>query len=336
MTYAPCRAIAARRRLLQATLGLPLLAARPSYAQSGESWPSRPIRIVVPLTPGGSTDVMARILAERMADALGQPVVVENRPGASGNIGMEHVARSAPDGYTFGAANVTQWAVNEFLYERMPYDTQRDLAYVSMNWELPNALTVPAASVRATSVQAFLDWARARPNGVAYGTAGVGSSSHLLSEFLGRQYGIGLTHVPYRGGSEVLTALLRGDVQFALDVLTNTLPSIRQGGLRALAVTGDARSPILPEVPTFAEAGLTGLTLTSWGGFVAPAGTPRPIQDRLAATLATIVAMPEVQARFLALAARPISSAPDEVRARIDRERPVWGELVRASGARAG
>ncbi|MBR0648326.1 tripartite tricarboxylate transporter substrate binding protein [Roseomonas terrae] len=323
-----------RRRLLQAAIGLPALAlARPAMAQA---WPNRPIRIIVPLAPGGSTDVMARILAERLGAALGQPTVVENRPGASGNIGMEQVARSAPDGYTLGVANVTQWAVNEYLYERMPYDTQRDLAYVSMNWELPNALTVPTAHVPATTARAFIDWAKAQPNGVAYGTGGVGSTSHLLSEFLGRQYGLTLTHVPYRGGSESLTALLRGDVQFTLDVLTNTLPSIQQGALRALAVTGSERSPLLPEVPTFAEAGLTGLSLTSWGGFVAPAGTPTAIQDRIAAALATIVAMPEVQSRFVALAARPISSTPAQMRERLDRERPTWAELVRASGARAG
>lgn len=313
MTFTSCKAATAKRRgLLQAALCLPVLAAGPAVAQSAAAWPTRPIRIVVPLTPGGSTDVMARILAERMADAFGQPVVVENRPGASGNIGMEFVARSAPDGHTLGAANVT------------------------MNWELPNALTVPAAHVPATSVQAFLDWARRQPNGIAYGTAGVGSSSHLLSEFLGRRYGIALTQVPYRGGSEVLTALLRGDVQFALDVLTNTLPTVRQGGLRALAVTGAERSPLLPEVPTFEEAGLTGLSLTSWGGFVAPAATPAPILDRLATTLTTIAATPEVQARFLALAARPISSTPARMRERIEHERPTWGELVRASNARAG
>jgi tripartite-type tricarboxylate transporter receptor subunit TctC len=279
---------------------------------------------------------MARILAERLGAALGQPTVVENRPGASGNIGMEFVARSAPDGYTLGVANVTQWAVNEHLYEHMPYDTQRDLAYVAMNWELPNALTVPTAHVPLTTARAFIDWAKAQPNGVAYGTGGVGSTSHLLSEFLGRRYGLALTHVPYRGGSESLTALLRGDVKFTLDVLTNTLPSIQQGALRALAVTGAERSPLLPDVPTFAEAGLTGLSLTSWGGFVAPAATPKAIQDRIASALAAAAATPEVQSRFVALAARPISSTPEQMRERLDRERPTWAELVRASGARAG
>lgn len=325
---------AGRRHLLRAAIGLPAItAAMPAIAQA---WPNRPIRIIVPLAPGGSTDVMARILAERLGAALGQPTVVENRPGASGNIGMEAVARAAPDGYTFGVANVTQWTVNEYLYERMPYDTQRDLAYVAMNWELPNALTVPTAHVPATTARAFIDWAKAQPQGVAYGTGGVGSTSHLLSEFLGQQYGLTLTHVPYRGGSESLTALLRGDVQFTLDVLTNTLPSIQQGALRALAVTGSERSSLLPDVPTFTEAGLPGLSLTSWGGFVAPAATPKEIQDRVAAALATVVAIPDVQARFAALAARPLSSTPEQMRERLDRERPIWAQLVRASGARAG
>lgn len=322
-----------RRLILAAAAGAGL--GRSAFAQGDGRYPSRPVRIVVPNPPAGSTDIVARVLAERLAARLGQNFVVENRPGAGGNIGMEQVARSAPDGYTLGAATVTQWVVNDFLYERMSYNTRRDLAYISMNWELANILSVPAAHVPATTVQEFIAWAKAQPSGVTFGTPGIGTSSHLLSELLGRRYGINVVHMPFRGGGEAVPAMLRGDIKFSMDGLATYLPVVRDGLVRALAITSSERSPLVPNTPTMAELGMSEFSLTSWGGFAAPAGTPQEILRLLAATLTEIAAEPEVQARFQGLAARLISSTNEQILARMDRERPVWGELVRISGARS-
>jgi tripartite-type tricarboxylate transporter receptor subunit TctC len=319
----------ARRSLLAA--GAAALAA-PAVAQPG--WPNRPVRVIVPWPPGGSTDVLARILAEAMQTKLGQPFVIENRPGAGGNIGADALAKSAADGYTMGSLTLGAWHINQFLYARLPYDPQRDFQPISMHWELPNVFVVPAAHVPATNLQEFIAWARARRNGVSYGSPGVGTTPHLSGALFATRLNLDATHVPFRGAAQTIPAMLSGDVNFAVDNLASYVPVIQEGRMRALAVTSAERFPSLPDVPTMAEAGVPDFVVTSWCAWAFPAGVPRPIVDAASSAIREIKAAPAMQERFLRAGARAASSTPDAVTERATRERPMWQEVVRVSGAR--
>ena len=235
---------------------------RPALAQA---WPSRPLRLVVPYPPGGAVDLAGRLIADALRERLGQPVVVENRGGAGGNIGVAAVAKSAPDGYTLAATAVNSLAINQFMYDRLPFDPERDLVPVSLGWEAPLVLVVPAGHVPARTVEEFVAWAKGQPSGVTYGSSSIGTTVHLSAALFCRRTGIDGTHVPFRGGSEALTALLRGDTRFAVDNLPTVIAAVRDGALRALAVTSAERWPDLPDVPTMAEAGVPDLVVTSWG-----------------------------------------------------------------------
>jgi tripartite-type tricarboxylate transporter receptor subunit TctC len=307
----------------------------PAMAQTATAWPERPVRLVVPNPPGGSTDVLTRLLAEALRTRLGQPFVVENRPGAGGNIGVGGVAQSPPDGYTVSAATITQYVVNSFLYRQMPFETERDLILASVTWEIANVLIVPAQHVPVRTLEELVAWARARPQGLVLPTPGIGTTSHLLGELFGTRFGIPVTHLPFRGAAEAVPVMLRGDGHFAIDGLASWLPVVRSGQVRTLAITSAERSPLVPETPSFAELGLPEFLLTSWGGFAFPAATPRPIVQRLSESLIAIAADPAMQQRFREAAARIRGTTPEEAMARIARERPQWGELVRISGARA-
>ncbi len=307
--------------------------ARPALAQ-GEQWPRQPVRIIVPYPAGGSTDVLTRILAERLKDRLGGTWVIENRPGAGGNVGIDAVAKSDPDGYTIGSATVGHFAINQYLYARMAYDSDRDLAPVSMTWDLPNVAVVPSEHVPARSVAEFIAWAKSKDGGIFYGSPGVGTTPHLSGALFCTRNGIKGTHVPFRGAAATIPAMLKGDVQFAIDNLASYTGIIESGQMRALAVTSPARWPTLKDVPTMAEAGMNDFVVTSWAAFVVPKATPAAVTDRLSRALQDIAKEPSVQERFQIAGARVLGTMPADVTTLAHKERTMWQEMVRVSGAK--
>jgi tripartite-type tricarboxylate transporter receptor subunit TctC len=322
-----------RRTVLGGTAATLALGAR--VAAQSSNWPDHPVRIIVPYPAGGSADVLARFYADSLKERFGQPFVIENRPGAGGNIGIDTVAKSAADGYTVGAATIGHFAINQFLYSRMPFDPERDIVPVSLTYELPNIALVPSQHVPAKTMAEFIAWAKARPDGVTYGSPGVGTSPHLSAALFSTRTGIKAVHVPFRGAAQTIPAMLAGDVTFAVDNLASYISVIEGGQMRPLAVTSAERWPTLPNVPTMAEAGLPDFVVTSWAAFVVPAGTPRPMIDKFNAAIKDIAAEPAVKARFLKAGARPLSSTPEAALAFAGKEREIWREVVRISGAKA-
>jgi tripartite-type tricarboxylate transporter receptor subunit TctC len=316
-----------------AAASLAAVSGRSAFAQS-ENWPSRPVRIIVPYPAGGSTDVLTRIIGERLKDRLGGTWVIDNRPGAGGNVGIDAVAKSDPDGYTVGSATVGHFSINQYLYARMSYDSDRDLAPVSMSWELPNVAVIPSEHVPAKNMAEFIAWAKARPGGIFYGSPGVGTTPHLSGALFCTRNGITGTHVPFRGAAATIPAMLKGDVQFAIDNLASYTGIIESGQMRALAVTSPTRWPTLKDVPTMAEAGMNDFVVTSWAAFVVPKATPRAIVDKLSAAMRAISGDPSVQERFQIAGARSLGSSPDDVIALAHKERPMWQEMVKVSGAK--
>jgi tripartite-type tricarboxylate transporter receptor subunit TctC len=296
-------------------------------------WPDRPVRIIAPFPAGGAVDVLVRVLAEQLQNKLGQTFVVENRSGAGGNIGIAAVASSAPDGTTIGAATVGQFSINQYLYERMPFDADRDILPATLVWEYPNVFVVASAHVPVTTLAEFIEWAKARGK-ITYGSPGVGTTPHLSAALFATRTGISATHVPFRGAAQTIPAMLAGDVTYAIDNLASYTSMIASGQMRPLAVTTSERWPTLPDVPTMAEAGQPDFVVTSWGAFVVPAGTARNVIDRLSAAMQEIAVDPAVQKRFLVAGARVIASTPEQASARAIKERPMWKELVRISGAK--
>lgn len=316
------------RRLLLPT---PLLAV--PFAARAQSWPTRPLRLVVGYPPGGAVDLAGRFIAEALGARLGQSIVVENRSGGGGTIGTAAVATAAPDGYTLGASPVNSLAINQFLYRSLPYDPEKDLIPVSLGWEAPLVVVVPAEHVPARTLSEFVAWAKERRDGVAFGSSGVGTTVHLGGEMLCRRTGIHGTHIPFRGGADAVTGMLRGDIQMVVDNIPTALANLRGGKLRALAVTSAERSPDLPDVPTMAEAGVPDFVITSWGAITVPAGTPADVVEKISAAMREAAADPAVQERFRPTGNRPLGSTPQEAAARAARERPMWAQLVRDSGA---
>ncbi|MBW6398099.1 tripartite tricarboxylate transporter substrate binding protein [Roseomonas sp. HJA6] len=320
----------ARRTLLAAAGGL--LAAPAVHAQG--DWPSKPVRIIVPWPPGGSTDVLVRLYAELLQPILGQTFVVENRAGAGGNIGIDATAKATPDGYTMGIASVGHLAINPYLYARLPYDPAKDLMPVGVAWDLPNVAVVASQHNPAQNLQAFIAWAKAKNGGISYGSPGVGTTPHLSGALFCARTGIEGTHVPFRGAAQTIPAMLSGDLDFALDNLASYVPVIQEGRMRAFAVTSAERWPTMPDIPTMAEAGVPNFVVSSWQGFVFPTGTPRPIIDKVSGALRRVASEQSVKDRFLRVGAQAVWSSPDEMAARADREKPMWQEAVRVSGAR--
>jgi tripartite-type tricarboxylate transporter receptor subunit TctC len=325
-----------RRTLLRCAAGASALMATRAIGQEnrGGGWPDRTVKIIVPYPAGGSTDVLVRIIGEQLKQILGQSFVVENRPGAGGNVGIAALVGSAPDGYTLGAATVGHFSINQYLYARMPYDADRDLVAVSLTWELPNVFAVATDHVPVKTLADFIAWAKQRGR-VTFGSPGVGTTPHLSGAMFSTRTGIEAVHVPFRGAAQTIPAMLSGDVTYALDNLASYVSTIESGKMRALAVTSAKRWPTMPDVPTMAEAGLADFVVTSWGAFVAPAGTPRAIIDKLSAAQKQIAADAEIQRRFLQAGARCLASTPEEATAHGVKERPMWQEMVRISGARA-
>ena len=328
------RRLITRRTLVRGAVATAALGAAPVSAQVN-TWPDRPVRIIVPYPAGGSADVLARIYADSLKERFGQPFVTENRPGAGGNIGIDLVAKSPADGYTVGAATIGHFSINQFLYARMPFDPERDIIPVSLTYELPNVAVVASQHVQAKSLPEFVAWAKARPDGVTYGSPGVGTSPHLSAALFATRTGIKAVHVPFRGAAQTIPAMLSGDVTFAVDNLASYISVIEAGHMRALAVTSAERWPTLLSVPTMAEAGLANFVVTSWAAFVVPNGTPRPVIDKFSAAIKDIAADPAMKSCFLTAGAKILSSTPEQALAHAAKEREIWREVVRISGAKA-
>ena len=319
--------IISRRHLLG---GAAALAAAPiAVPAHGQGWaPTRPIRFVVPFAAGGATDVVARVLAERMGERLGQPVVVENRAGSGGNIGVENVVRSPADGTVILMGTTGTLTINQHLYGSMGFDPVKDLAPISMAFATDHVLIVNE-KVPARTAQEFLAWLRENPGKASFGSAGAGSSTHMVAELFRAAAKVDVQHVPYRGSAPALNDTVAGNVQFMLDQLPSAIGMIQGGKVRALATTGPRRSTQLPDLPTMKEIGLPDAEATSWGAVMAPAGTPAPVIARLNAVLREALADPKIQERLVAAGAEAVSSTPEELQRRMAQEVQTWGRVVR-------
>ena len=305
-----------------------------AIATGAAPWPSKAIRFVVPFPPGGPLDISARLIGSRLAERFGQPVLVDNRPGAGGSLGAQLVARSAGDGYTLLMGALSTHAVNPYLYPAIGYDAVRDFTPVTLVANVPNVLVVHP-SVKADSVQALVALARARPGGLAFASGGSGSGGHLAGELLKTAAKIELVHVPYKGAAPALADLVGGQVPMMFDNLASALPQVRAGKVRALAVTTRARSAFLPELPTMQEAGVPGFDISTWFGVFAPAGLPAPILDRLHRAIVDSLQLPEVRERLATFGSEPVGNTPAQFAAFIRAEQPKYARIIRDSGARA-
>ena len=322
----------AARATVVATLGV-LAMAGPTAAQTEVAWPSRPIRFIVPYPPGGPTDLMARILAPRMQQTLGVTVLVDNRAGAAGNIGTDMVAKSPPDGYTLLLAASGPMAVNPTLMRSTPYNPLRDLAPVVQISAFPLVLEVPASATPKT-LREFIAWVKARPPGsVSYGSAGNGTPQHLAGALFDTLAGTTLQHVPYKGAGPALSDLMGEQIAAMFDIVGSSVPHIRGGKLRALAVTGHERSSALPGVPTMAEAGLAGFEIQAWHGIAVPAATPAAVVARLNAVVVKAFEEPDVRARWAEIGSELVAGTPAQFGALIRSESVRLGKLVRDIGA---
>jgi tripartite-type tricarboxylate transporter receptor subunit TctC len=301
-------------------------------AAQAQTFPVRLIRIVVPLPPGGSNDLLARIAADRLTASLGQPAVVDNRPGASGNIGTEFVAKSAPDGHTLLMAN-TAHVINPSLFARLPYDPIQDFAPIALMSSVHFAL-VAHPSVPARNVKEFIAVAKARPGALTFASAGNGAPHHLAMELLKSMARVDLTHVPYKGAGQFVPALATGEVSSVIGAINSLLPHVRSGRLRILGMAGNRRTPLLPEVPTIAEAALPGFALDNWGGMLAPAGTPRGVIDRLHGEITKALREPQTAERLAAQGIEVTLAAPDEFQALMRAHMAKWAKVVKAANVR--
>ncbi len=312
---------------------VPALAASLVAAAALAQYPERPIRLIVPFAAGGGNDNVARLVGKHISGSLGQPLVIDNRPGAGGVLGAELAAKAAPDGYTLFLGGVGSHAVNPNLNDTLSYDPIRDFAPVALLASAPLVLVVHP-SVPADSFKAFVALARARPGQLNYASNGSGSSSHLAAVMFGSMAAVDMVHVPYKGLSPALTDLLSGRVQLMFSSVVAILPHIRAGKLRGLAVTGGKRLPSMPDLPTIAESGLPGYEASSWYGVLAPAGTPREIVARLNAELVKALEQPEVRTGLLAEGAEPIGGTPEQFAAHIRAEKERLGKLIREAKIR--
>lgn len=297
------------------------------------AWPERPIRLVVPSAAGGSPDIICRLVGGELARALGQAVVIDNRPGASGNIGMQELVRAAPDGYTLGYGNVGTLAINSSLFDRLPYQPFTQLVPVALLGSVQNALVV-RNELPATSVKELIALARSRPGRLTMASAGNGTTGHLGGELFKSMSNSFILHVPYRGSPQALQDLMGGQVDMMFDNLSSVGTHIRQGRLRALAVSGARRSPAFPALPTVAEAGLPGYEMSAWGGIVAPAGLPRDMVLRLNTEINKITADPALAERWASLAWEGVQAPPERLFEIARREQPLWAQVIKRAGAK--
>ncbi|MFS8980677.1 tripartite tricarboxylate transporter substrate binding protein [Cupriavidus necator] len=300
---------------------------------SAQSYPQRPVRLIVPYAPGGSADIAARLVSDAWSKSLGGTIVVENRAGAGGNIGVDAVAKAAADGYTIGLQTVSL-AINPGLFPRMPYDTLKDLAPIGMVASSQHVLVVNN-NVPATNLQELISVAKAKPGKLTYGSAGNGSTFHMSAELFKSVANVSIVHIPYRGGGPALVDTIAGQVDMSFPVVSAAQQHVQGGKLKALAVTGSKRSPLLPNVPTAAEAGLSGYAFETWFMVFAPAGTPKPVVDKLNAALNTALAAQATRDRMLKEGFEPTPTTPEAARQRLEKEMPVWAKLIKQRGITA-
>jgi tripartite-type tricarboxylate transporter receptor subunit TctC len=317
---------------LVVALALLFVAGLPTAAMAQQGYPNKPIRIVVGFPPGIATDVVARLIAQKLTELNGWAVIVENKPGQSGSVGAADVARAAPDGYTLLFTATSPMATNPNLYKNIRYDSTKDFTAIILAVNLPFILSVNASSP-IKSVDDLLRESKANPKALNYATPGVGSTAHLITAMFSTQTGAQLTHVPYKSSSEMLTAVISGQVHMMFDSAIVTIPQAKGGKLRPLAVSTAARVSTLPDVPTLAEGGLAGFDMAAWLGMVGPAGMPREIVQRLNQDIAKILAMPDFRARMAELGAEVLTSTPEEFAGFIRTELVKWGKAVKDSGA---
>ena len=314
------------KRILAALLLFPCLAL-------AQSFPARPVRIIVPFPPGGATDVMARVIAQKLSESWGQQAVVENKPGASGSIGSDLVAKSAADGYTL-LLQGTQHAINLSIYKQLPYDTLRDFTPVAYIAVAP-FLLVLHPSVPANSVAELIAYIKAKPGGVNYGSSGVGGAAHLAGEMFKTAAGVQLTHIPYKGAAPAMADLLGGQVPMLFDPIPTSLTHVRSGRIKVLAITSAKRSAVMPDVPTIAESGLPGFEAVAWFGLYAPAATSTDVVSKLNADVNRVLQLPEVKEKFAALGADSAPMTTDQFAVHLRAEIAKFAKAIKDSGAKA-
>ncbi|MBY4945878.1 tripartite tricarboxylate transporter substrate binding protein [Cupriavidus respiraculi] len=321
----PLHTLLGAATLALAALGLP--------AQAQDNWPAKPITYVVPFPPGGTTDTLARLIGQRLGQALGVTVVVENRPGAGGNIGSDYAAKAAPDGYTILGGTISSHAINASLYPKMPYDVVKSFAPITLIGTNANVLVVNATSPFKT-VQDIVGAAKAKPETLSYASAGNGTSQHLAGELFKELAGIKLTHVPYKGSGPAIQDVMAGQVPMMFDTTVVAAQHIDSGKLRALAVTSTRRIKSMPNVPTMAEAGVQGYDLQSWQAIFAPASTPKPVVDRLYREISAIIKSPDMQERLEKLGMEPSGMSPEQFAAFQKGEIAKWAKVVKTANIR--
>jgi len=304
----------------------------PALAQ--QRYPQKSVRVVVPYVVGGNLDVTARLFAQHLSEELGQPFVIENRPGANGNTGTDQVARSAPDGYTLAMVSAGTLGINPAMYVAMPFDPEKDLTHISIVSTGPMVLEV-TPGLPATTVQELIDLARAKSGKLNFGSGGNGTLAHLSLEMLKLRAGIDIVHVAYKGTSLATTDVMAGHIQGMFDTLSTAAPLIREGKLRALAVTSARRSAAFPKLPTITESGVRDYSAETWAGLVGPRGIPPDIVDRLHAAIVRIATKPDVQQRLLGVGSEAVGNSPEQFRQQLAAERRSWTEVVKVSGAKA-
>ncbi|WP_423199891.1 MULTISPECIES: tripartite tricarboxylate transporter substrate binding protein [unclassified Cupriavidus] len=323
-----------RTWMLAALASVAAVAALAPPAARAESYPSKPIRVVVGFPSGGAPDILARIFSEKISPSWGQPVVVDNKPGAGGNIGAEAVAHAAPDGYTLALGTVGTHSINGALYSKMPYDMVKDFVPVILLASTPNVLVVHP-SVPARNVQELIALAKSKPGGLTFGTPGVGTSLHVSGELFNTMAGTRITHVPYKGRAMAIPDLLGGHITMMFDNLPSALPVVKEGKLRALGVTSAKRSSSAPDIPTIAEQGLPGYEAESWFAVFAPAGTPKEVVSKLNAELNRIFELPDVRQKLATLGLDPVLGTPEKLASYQRSEIAKWAKVVKDSGAKA-
>lgn len=320
-----------RPRSLAAVLLCVVFAMLPFAACAG--YPERPIRLIVPTAAGTSSDTLVRVLADALAKQMGVPIVVDNRPGASNIIGTMEIVRAMPDGYTLGYGNIVSLAINRSLLGSVPYDVEKDLTLIANCWRVSNVLVVNN-DVPVKSVKELVDYAKKNPDKLAMASGGNGTTGHLSGELFKTMTGVSMLHVPYRGGGQAVTDVIGGQAQVMFDNISLLAPFAKAGRVRPLAVTGARRSPVFPDLPTIAEAGITGYETVAWGGIIAPAGLPKAIVDKVNADIQKALATPALRERYKTLDTEPDGGTPQEFVELVRRETPKWAEVVKRSGAK--
>ena len=322
------------RRRIFALAGILLGATSSAWSQPAATpaWPDRPIQLLIPYPPGGSADLLGRPLAMKLQERLGQNVVLEYKPGAGGTVASQALARAKPDGHTLILV-LAAHAINASLYPKLPYDTRKDFAPVSLVANLP-MIVAASSSLKANTIPELIAAAKAAPGKLTFGSAGNGNTGHLAAEFFSAQAGIKMTHVPYKGSAGVVNAMLAGEIDLTFDSISTSWPQIKSGRMRALAVTGEKRASISPDVPTMIEAGMPGFVINGWYAILAPAGTPTPVVERLSKEIASVLTLPDLRAQIMAGGYEPVGSTPQALSAHIDAELTRWSKVVKDSGAK--